>query len=143
MTDGVVIATSRACAGRLLVCDEPVSTLDVSVRAQILNFLLEITRERSMAMLFISHSLPVVRHLSDRPTNPYTQLLTSAASMVSDERGRAGAKMRNAIPSRGCRFVPRCPPAIERCSTHEPELEELPGGHSSCCRLAPGFPLDG
>jgi len=112
----------------------------------------------------ISHSLPVVRHLSDRivvmyagsaveqgpggevsdrPTHLYTQLLVSAASMVSDDRGRARTKMREAIPSRGCRFDPRHPVAIERCSTDEPELEDLSEGHASRCWLAPVLLLDG
>ena len=150
----VNIARALALEPSLLVCDEPVSALDVSVQVQILNVLLEIIRERSMAMRFISHSLPVVRHLSDRivvmyagtaveqgpggevsdrSTHPYTQLLISAASMVIDEVSRPRARMREAIPSHGCRFAPRGPVAFDRCSTEEATLDEVHERHSSRC----------
>ena len=150
----VNIARALALEPSLLVCDEAVSALDVSVQAQIMNLLLEIQAARSMAMLFISHSLAVVRHLSDRivvmyagtvaeqgpgreisdrPTHPYTQLLISAALGSGDDGKKHDRAMREGIPESGCRFSPRCYASIDKCVAAEPELEELFEGHTSRC----------
>jgi oligopeptide/dipeptide ABC transporter ATP-binding protein len=150
----VNIARALALEPSLLVCDEAVSALDVSVQAQIMNLLMEIQVSRSMAMLFISHSLAVVRHLSDRivvmyagtvaeqgrgieisdrPTHPYTQLLISAATGAGGGGAGEDAAMREALPEAGCRFAPRCYAVIDVCTQQEPQLDEQIEGHSSRC----------
>jgi oligopeptide/dipeptide ABC transporter ATP-binding protein len=141
----VNIARALSLEPRVLVCDEPVSALDVSVQAQILNLLLELQASHQMSMLFISHSLAVVRHLSNRivvmyagtvveeglgqelvggPAHPYTDLLVGAAigrSLPSQDR-RPMASV-DGLPNQGCRFEPRCSLATEECRTSEPNLE--------------------
>jgi len=151
----VNIARALALEPEMLVCDEPVSALDVSVQAQILNLLLSIQASRSMAMLFISHSLPVVRHVSHRilvmyagtivesgdgqlisgnPINPYTRLLMSAVSSDRSPRDSTEQQpVRESLPTAGCRFAPRCSLAIEQCTVAEPDLEQLEVGHSTRC----------
>ncbi|MBP6903359.1 MAG: ATP-binding cassette domain-containing protein [Burkholderiaceae bacterium] len=160
----IAIARALMLEPELLVCDEAVSALDVSVRAQVLNLLLELRAERGLALLFISHDLSVVQHLADRvavmylgrlveeapraalwarPQHPYTQALIAA--VPSTRPGAAAtalpALLKGELPSPlqrpgGCAFHPRCPRAIARCSTERPELRPLDGGHRVACHLA-------
>jgi peptide/nickel transport system ATP-binding protein len=152
------IARAIALKPKLVICDEPVSALDVSIQSQILNLLMELQQEMNMALLFISHDLSVVRHISDRvavmylgeiietgsvqelysnPKHPYTKALIKAIPQPI-----AGAKinfspMQGDVPSpinppSGCRFHPRCVHATEQCSNAAPEAE-IVNGHSVSC----------
>ena len=144
----------------LIVCDEPVSALDLSIQAQILNLLVEMKRERGLSYLFISHDLSVVRYVADRilvmylgrivesadhrslwlrPRHPYTRALMDA---VPDPRKRRpGATLSGDLPSagnlpKGCRFHPRCPLATELCTREDPALRTLETGHQAACHHA-------
>ena len=147
----------------MLVCDEPVSALDVSVQAQIVNLLMRLQREFRLAMIFISHDLSVVRqvsrrilvlHLGDaveiadrealfeRPAHPYTRALISAVPIPNPhlERTRERVVLRGELPSpvnppSGCHFHPRCPSRFEPCADEEPVLTEPVPGHSVVCHL--------
>ncbi len=156
------IARALAVQPQLLVCDEPVAALDVSVQAQVLNLFMQLRAERGLAYLFISHDLGVVRHLSDRvvimylgrvveqatteelfarPNHPYTRALLESAPKV-DAR-TTFQPIRGEIPSPldpppGCHFHPRCPFASERCKRERPELAEIAPGHWSACHLNSG-----
>jgi len=157
------IARALTLEPQLIVADEPVSSLDVSIQAQILNLLLELQQRFGMAYLFISHDLRVVRHLSDRvavmylgkivelgdaaalysrPQHPYTAALLSAVP-VPDPGARArrivlqGDVPSPIAPPEGCPFHPRCPLAIERCRREVPLLREVLPGQHSACHLAP------
>jgi oligopeptide/dipeptide ABC transporter ATP-binding protein len=160
------IAIARALATRpsFLVADEPVSALDVSIRAQVLELLRQCKQELKLTMLFLSHDLGVVRHIADRvavmylgkiveiapvatlfgqPRHPYTRMLLSAA--LSVHPGPAieptgieviGDPPSPITPPSGCRFRTRCPFAFERCASEEPELDEVTAGHRAACHLA-------
>jgi oligopeptide transport system ATP-binding protein len=157
------IAIARALAVRpnILVADEPLSALDVSIRTQILNLLQTLKRELKLAMLFLSHDLGVVRHIADRvavmylgkivetaPTDilfdqaqhPYTRMLLSAAPSARAAPQRRGIEVIGdppppTNPPSGCRFRTRCPFAFDRCAAEEPALVEVAPYHRSACHL--------
>ena len=148
---------------RLIVADEPVSSLDVSIQAQILNLFLDLQDRFKLAYLFISHDLRVVRHLSDRvavmylgrivewasaedlyrsPQHPYSEALLSAVPVPDPQRRFRRIVLSGDVPSsihppRGCPFHPRCPRAVEQCRSEPPELREVAPEHFSACHLAP------
>ncbi|WP_108663704.1 oligopeptide/dipeptide ABC transporter ATP-binding protein [Acuticoccus kandeliae] len=160
------IAIARALAMRpdVLVCDEPVASLDVSIQAQIINLFLELRRSLQLTIIFISHDLSVVRHLSDRvaimylgriveegpvravydaPKHPYTQgLLDSVPKLVLDSDALVELKaIEGEIPSPmspppGCNFNPRCPIRVGRCLTEDPALRPMGPDRSAACHLA-------
>ncbi len=157
----IAIARALALKPKFIVCDEPISALDVSVQAQIINLFIELQEKFKLTYLFISHDLRVVRHISDRvavmylgkivelstsrelyknPLHPYTKILISSVPIADPEKKRKPSVLAGDVPSPtnpppGCSFHPRCPIAAQKCKTHEPELRDIGSGHFVSCHL--------
>jgi peptide/nickel transport system ATP-binding protein len=167
----IVIARALITNPRLVICDEAVSALDVSIRAQILNLLEELQSDFDLTYLFISHDLSVIRHICGRivvmyvgkvvevadglelyvdPRHPYTEALMSAVPVTNPKARKTGSRIRlggeiadPSSPPTGCYFHPRCRYAQERCRTEEPALRDLGGGHFAACHFAEQLDLAG
>ena len=159
----VGIARALAVKPEFIVCDEPISALDVSIQSQVVNMLEDLQAEKHLTYLFIAHDISVVRHISNRigvmylgqmvelgesyelcshPIHPYTQTLLSAVPLPDPVKSRARQRilLEGDIPSpldppSGCRFHTRCPYATERCSAEQPRLKEYGPGHYAACHL--------
>ncbi len=157
------IARALAVNPDFIVCDEPVSALDVSIQAQVINILEELQERLGLTYLFIAHDLAVVRHISDRivvmylgkivesasrldlyhePKHPYTKALLAAVPIPNPraEAAREHIFLEGEVPSplnppSGCHFHPRCPYVTDRCRTEEPEIKQAANGHSVACHL--------
>ena len=160
----ICIARALAVNPRLIVCDEPVSALDVSVQSQILNLFKELQRDLGVAYLFIAHGMPVVRYMSDRvgvmylgrlvevaeceelftnQLHPYSQALMSAIPVADPDHVPNRIVLEGDVPNPihlnpGCRFYSRCPRAGSRCQSELPELREVRPGHYVACHLCQG-----
>lgn len=156
------IARALALRPRFIICDEPVSALDVSIQSQVLNILNDLQKEFGLTYLFIAHNLSVVEHISDRvgvmylgkmvevttreelfrqPLHPYTMALMSAIPIPNPRLKRQRTILKGDVPSplnppKGCRFHPRCPVALEICSQEEPQFKELLPDHWVACWVA-------
>ena len=145
----------------MLVADEPTSALDVSVKAQIVNLLQDLQKDLGLAMLFISHDLAIVEHMTHRvavmylgkivevapkrrifaaPQHPYTQALLSAVPVPEPGANRQRIILKGDVPSpinppKGCRFHTRCPHAFDRCRVEEPKFQPVDAGHLAACHL--------
>lgn len=155
------IARALAAEPDIIICDEAVSALDVSVKAQIVNLLCDLQNELGLALLFISHDLAIVEHMTHRvavmylgrivemgtrdqifsaPKHPYTQALLSAVPVPDPEVKRERILLKGDVPSpinppKGCRFNTRCPHAFERCYKEEPKLQQMGSRHVAACHL--------
>ncbi|MGO3602174.1 MAG: ABC transporter ATP-binding protein [Enterococcus malodoratus] len=154
------IARALALKPDIIICDEPVSALDVSIQAQVINLLVELQKQMDLTYLFISHDLGVVYHLCDRiavmylgniveladrdalynyTSHPYTKALISAAPSIDKEKVErivlTGDVPSPANPPKGCKFHTRCPFAMEKCKTEVPELMEVKDNHLVACHL--------
>ncbi|WP_456276717.1 ABC transporter ATP-binding protein [Bacillus sp. AK128] len=166
----VGIARALSVDPKLIICDEAVSALDVSIQAQVLNLLKELQRDFQLTYLFISHDLGVVRHISDRiivmylgkiveiadkkslfenPQHPYTRALLSAIPSTNIEAKKERIILQGDVPSpidppTGCRFHTRCPFAMEKCRTEEPKLQSVNGESQqvACHLVDEGQPVD-
>jgi len=166
----VGIARALMLRPKMIICDEPVSALDVSIQAQIINLLEELQEEFGLTYLFIAHDLAVIRHICDRvavmylgkivelggwrevyntPNHPYTQSLLSAVPVPDPEKQRQRARIilkgdvPNPIdPPKGCRFHTRCPIAeFPKCSEEDPPFRKVAEGHYAACHFAKSFPI--
>jgi oligopeptide/dipeptide ABC transporter ATP-binding protein len=162
----VVLARALILQPRLLVCDEPISALDVSIQAQVINLLQDLQQQHRLGMLFISHDLKVVRQICDEvavmylgriveqgkpddlfsaPAHPYTQALVSAIPTLGRGKGHQRILLEGDPPNpidlpSGCAFHPRCPQATSRCRELAPALHATAGGRKVSCHLVPAGP---
>jgi peptide/nickel transport system ATP-binding protein/oligopeptide transport system ATP-binding protein len=162
----IAIARALAVEPKLIICDEPVSALDVSIRSQILNLLRDLQDRLGLAYIFVSHDLAVVKHIADRvavmnlgaivetadvqalfasPRHPYSRALLSAIPVPKPRAKRSRIVLQGEMPSAlnppsGCRFHTRCPHEIERCRIEVPELRADDAGHATACHRTRELP---